>query len=812
MQFPDPVSIRKILGDRWNRLKAQIVAIPLRVWLLAFALLLFARCVFAAVPDVISITLTRNPDGSYSPEYRQGNKPPDAPTLECSSPGTDSLVGLQNGAGTYTENVRDDFSGTAAGSCTLAVTAVSGDALGASGVTISGNNLSITRATNGAGVLRVTCTTGSDVVACPSRSWSVVDPPVTDTTAPTVPVNLSTAAGSGNVTLTWDQSMDPFVTETGSGVAEYLIRLNGSALTTVTGADPGLSQELTQAIIGASDGTPSTTQDGPDWSLSFGGAGISGASSQMITRLTPVTGNAYANASLVSVTTAATGSTFGLAAMASTDADAASVFCRWFANAGSPQVRLSARASTGASTSTNLANVAQALPVRVRLERSGDVWTCAYSTDGVTYSTVGQTTVALPATYQFGMFGASSSAGTNATFEIEQFAVAQGTRPSYVHTTSAGGTYTVAAADADNNVSAYSAGVVGTPGGGGDTAGPTNTVAPSGSASGTNTLVFNLGTWSDPSGVATYTPCVASTAGGACVDQTPQASNTYQITGLSASTTRWLEVKATDALGNASGYTSRISATTSPSGAVLDAYDGMNGSYSSIWNSTGGGVGGTTPSGRRSFDTGIKRAGSAASKMIVDESYGNNERTEIRLVGNLALNTDWWLGVSTYLATWSADPSTGGSGAWDIGFQCHGTNEGTARNPNCVLDMVDGRYRFTVRATTTSNTPYTNSQNFDCGPVVTGVWVDWVMNFRWHNPSGAAGYFKVWKDGVLCVDHTGPNWFMGNSLPPYFKMGIYKGWGSDGGTVGPTIRTIWHDEFRLGKGSNGVGFGDVVPR
>lgn len=789
-----------------------------RAILFGFVASLLALPTFAAIPDVISITLTRNPDGTYSPEFRQGNKPPDAPTLTCDDSAAPSLTGLETGTA-YAQDVRQYFSGTGAAGATLSVVTVSGDDATSEGWAISsagaGNNLTHPGTGTGSGSFKVRGTTGGNSVDCSVRAWSYADPPPSDALAPTVPTGCTTTAGSGTVTLTCNPSQDPHDgTNVGSGVDEYDIRVNGSALTTLTSQPRGLSQAYTQYILGSSDGTPSSTQSGADWTLVFGGTGIASTSDNAITRLQPVAGDAHAQATVNAITSASTSGTAGVWARESSAAGSRFVACRWFANSGTPKLRLSVR-STADTAPTNIANLTVgSTPYRTRLERSGDTWTCKYAVDGGSETTAGTTTLALPASVLWGPFCTSSSAGVDATCDLDQVVVNNTASFSYAHTTTTGGSYDVRARDVDNNNSSYSVTVVGTPSGGGDVAGPTNTVAPTGAAASAESIAWNCGTWTDPSGVATYTPSTASTSVGPWNDQSPQATNLYTQTGLSANSTRWLRCKATDSLGNiATDWTNPISVTTPSSGGALDLYDPMNGSYSTSWNSTGAGVGGTTPSTRRSFDTSIKRAGSAASKMIVREDYASHpERTEIRLTGNLATNTDWWMGVSTYVPTWSVDPSTGGSGRWDIGFQCHGTNEGTATNPNCVLDMTTGRYVFSIRASTNNDRPYTNTASFDCGAVVAGVWVDWVLNFRFGSGDGSSGYFKVWKDGVQCVNHTGINWFIGNSQPPYFKMGIYKGWGSDGGTVGPVERVIYHDEFRLGKGSSGVGYGDVVPR
>lgn len=69
-----------------------------------------------------------------------------------------------------------------------------------------------------------------DSVAQHSMDWAYGDGnPLTDTTAPTAPVLSSSAKTATTVTLNWTASRDA-----GSGVASYVVKKNGTTVTTIT--------------------------------------------------------------------------------------------------------------------------------------------------------------------------------------------------------------------------------------------------------------------------------------------------------------------------------------------------------------------------------------------------------------------------------------------------------------------------------------------------------------------------------------------------------------------------------------------------
>jgi len=95
-----------------------------------------------------------------------------------------------------------------------------------------------------------------------------------------------------------------------------------------------------------------------------------------------------------------------------------------------------------------------------------------------------------------------------------------------------------------------------------------------------------------------------------------------------------------------------------------------------------------------------------------------------------------------------------------------------------------------------------------------GKWTDWVMNFKLSATS--AGFWKVWRDGVLVVDDTGINFADYGAYAGYCKTDIQFGsyaWGYrsdyDEEPHNTTERIIYHDEFRYGDANSS--YDEVAP-
>jgi len=81
-------------------------------------------------------------------------------------------------------------------------------------------------------------------------------------------------------------------------------------------------------------------------------------------------------------------------------------------------------------------------------------------------------------------------------------------------------------------------------------------------------------------------------------------------------------------------------------------------------------------------------------------------------------------------------------------------------------------------------------------PVTSGVWHDFVWNFRLSFDPDDPGFFKVWMDGDLLLDDVGINCF-NDAVEPYFKFGMY-----DVGSTTPDI--AYYDEIRVGDANSNL--------
>jgi regulation of enolase protein 1 (concanavalin A-like superfamily) len=87
---------------------------------------------------------------------------------------------------------------------------------------------------------------------------------------------------------------------------------------------------------------------------------------------------------------------------------------------GSRIAEMGIRPTAGSSMTWTTGNQYTTMPVWFRLRRAGNVFTASQSADGVTWFTVGSSTIAMPATYYVG-FAACSGDTTNSTAETSRF-------------------------------------------------------------------------------------------------------------------------------------------------------------------------------------------------------------------------------------------------------------------------------------------------------------------------------------------------------------------------------------------------------
>ena len=98
------------------------------------------------------------------------------------------------------------------------------------------------------------------------------------------------------------------------------------------------------------------------------------------------------------------------------------------------------------------------------------------------------------------------------------------------------------------------------------------------------------------------------------------------------------------------------------------------------------------------------------------------------------------------------------------------------------------------------------------GPQSTDKWTDWVFRIKWAYDD--SGILQIWKNGVLVATRNGGNTY--NDIKgPWFKMGIYKSlWNARKFDLDSPIteRTLYHDELRVARGSDGYNLVAPGPR
>ncbi|WP_336514905.1 malectin domain-containing carbohydrate-binding protein [Pollutibacter soli] len=120
------------------------------------------------------------------------------------------------------------------------------------------------------------------------------------------------------------------------------------------------------------------------------------------------------------------------------------------------------------------------------------------------------------------------------------------------------------------------------------------------------------------------------------------------------------------------------------------------------------------------------------------------------------------------------------------------------------LDVRGGRI-IAIRANIQSNGTVNGEIEKDLGPVVKGVWTDWVLHRNFDMSS--AGYLELYRNGQLVYSYQGPNWVTGSGRAPegYVHMGLYKWPWTDPGGMGwgtPACNNpveVYYDEYKFGN-------------
>lgn len=213
-----------------------------------------------------------------------------------------------------------------------------------------------------------------------------------------------------------------------------------------------------------------------------------------------------------------------------------------------------------------------------------------------------------------------------------------------------------------------------------------------------------------------------------------------------------------------------------------------------------------------------RRAGQYAAKFTISKeddlkSDGirgeDGIRVELKRYGLFPLNSERWYSFSIFLPDdYEADEKSR-----EIVAQWHDIPDFILgeqwRAPSLALITTDGKWFISQKWDTNRITPKKNketkSRAIDVGSYTRGSWTDWVFQVKWSHQSD--GFLRVWKNGKLVVNETGPNMY-NDILGPYLKVGIYPNWRSSQSKINK--RVLYFDEIRIG-GSK-ANYEDVKPR
>lgn len=216
--------------------------------------------------------------------------------------------------------------------------------------------------------------------------------------------------------------------------------------------------------------------------------------------------------------------------------------------------------------------------------------------------------------------------------------------------------------------------------------------------------------------------------------------------------------------------------------------------------------------GSQGLTTEQVRHGSKSYKFSLTRYDSGDHREELGLRAGFnndsfcfTIGNEYWIGFSFFLADgyYSND--------WAIHHQYHGAPDAPPtcdpqepyRNPMLSIQSKKGELIAISKWDSRQCTPYHDYEGGsrpNWGALVTGQWLDFVINVKWS--FGADGFLKIWKNGVLVTDLTGGNCFNDNK-GPYIQIGIYGSLDQD------QTMTIYYDELRIGDSSSS--YSEVAP-
>lgn len=405
-----------------------------------------------------------NPDGTVDGHYPTGNKNPNVATAAWDNValqlGLAVAIAQRTTGSSFSHDLRQYLTGSAAATATLSVATVSGDDAASEGWAISGDNLTHPGSGTGAGFLKVGATVSGNTVYSNPMAWAWVGA-ITDTLAPCIPTGGQVIEGSGALTFSCDIPGDPHDGTAAGAMSAVQLRIGGSTQEEIA-VGAGLSPAWALTNIGSSTPSPSFGQTGADWAISGGGAGFDGTTDQFPFNQATLSGDFKLNCKVTSFTSAVSSfSKLGLMVRESTTAGARLLAIYYMASIG--RVQIKTRIAIGGS-STSQSGVDVVLPLWLQIERAADVFTARYSVDGITWTDFYTTTLAMSPDVAAGAFVTSQSNGNAVSGGITQLSTSNSGRVTFTPiSTAVAKTVKFRAKDAAGNLSAESAAITGTP-------------------------------------------------------------------------------------------------------------------------------------------------------------------------------------------------------------------------------------------------------------------------------------------------------------------------------------------------------------
>lgn len=167
-----------------------------------------------------------------------------------------------------------------------------------------------------------------------------------------------------------------------------------------------------------------------------------------------------------------------------------------------------------------------------------------------------------------------------------------------------------------------------------------------------------------------------------------------------------------------------------------------------------------------------------------------------------------WYGFAIYLDTF-VPPPAGNDGTVVSQWHTNKDECDVPKSPHLTLYITNGgvwRVKQIWDANACSKVNNPNTQVWDLGAISTGAWVDWVVYAKWSYNSD--GVLKIWKDGQLVVDDTGPNTW-NDQNQEFHNIGFYHSWWTVQAPSPDHTLIAYYDNWRIGNSTSS--FADVDP-